>query len=262
MQVQRSSIFSFPLYGASLEGNLLCFILFNQALCRFHTYVVSVSFINTTKPSQAKLPTLLFVSCVLKHKRSRKWIQSADTPLVSDYLLDSYQILWNLPALLFSCNYYSCCIKFHVTPLLSHHHWNRCWLMAWSFSDCQSHPCKHIIVTSTISVIYYNNLKYLTHSCLIHHIGVRRTLLYIMYYIAIMVAEKQLTISCTQDGCSRESAIDPWVRVKILCWPCCGAGLSVTLSLRYHCLQLLLLNLSGESALFRTVNIKIIVIIQ
>ena len=42
---------SFPFHGASLEGNLLCFVLFNQAYCMLVSYVVSVSFINTTKPS-------------------------------------------------------------------------------------------------------------------------------------------------------------------------------------------------------------------
>ena len=45
---------SFPFHGASLEGNLLCLILFNQAYVGFiRSYVVSVSFINTTKPSKA-----------------------------------------------------------------------------------------------------------------------------------------------------------------------------------------------------------------
>ena len=47
---------SFPFHGASLEGNLLCFILFNQAYVGFictRSYVVNVSFINTTKPSKA-----------------------------------------------------------------------------------------------------------------------------------------------------------------------------------------------------------------
>ena len=44
---------AFPFHGASLEGNLLCFILFNQAYCMLVSYVVSVSFINTTKPSKA-----------------------------------------------------------------------------------------------------------------------------------------------------------------------------------------------------------------
>ena len=55
--------------------------------------------------SQAKLPILLFVSCVLI--KAQKEL-SADTAFVSDYLLDNYQMLWNLPALLFSFNYYSC----------------------------------------------------------------------------------------------------------------------------------------------------------
>ena len=45
---------SFPFHGASLEGNLLCFILFNQPYVGFIcSYVVNVSFINTTKPNKA-----------------------------------------------------------------------------------------------------------------------------------------------------------------------------------------------------------------
>ena len=61
---------SFPFHGASLEGNLLWFILFNQAYVSFIcAWSVLASLIQQI---QAKLPILLFVSCVLKHKRSRK----------------------------------------------------------------------------------------------------------------------------------------------------------------------------------------------
>ena len=66
--------------------------------------VVSVSFINTRKLSKATNIVVCFLCA--KAQKEQKIIQSADTAFVSDYVLDSYHILWNLPASLFSCNYY------------------------------------------------------------------------------------------------------------------------------------------------------------
>ena len=98
-------------------GHLLCFILFNQAYVSFiHTYVVNVNFINTTKLSKATNIVVCFLCAKAQKEKKMNSAECADTAFVSDYLLDSYKILWNLPDLLFSCNYYSCCTKFYVTP--------------------------------------------------------------------------------------------------------------------------------------------------
>ena len=77
---------------------------FQPSLSWFHTWCK----LHLIQQSRAKLPIVMFVPCVLKHKRSRKWIQSVDTAFVCHTLLS--------------------------------HHLYHCRFMAWLLSDCQSHP--------------------------------------------------------------------------------------------------------------------------
>ena len=53
---------------APVWKEICCVLFFQPSLCRFHTYVISVSFINTTKPSKATN----IVACFLRAKAQKE----------------------------------------------------------------------------------------------------------------------------------------------------------------------------------------------